>query len=260
MTATIRHSSAGPGSSSAIVAAVYLGALLLAESVVVWNATIGMALHLAVLFALLIHSGLSWIGQRWFLVALALVPLIRVVSLSLPLTVFPPVSWFGLVGLPLLAAAAMAVWIIGPSREEIGFQLGRPSQQLAIALAGIPLGVAEFLILGRAPLRVESGWPTALMSAAVLIVFTGFMEELIFRGILQSVAMRIFNEWGIVYVSAVFAVMHIGYLSAADFGFVFLIGLGFGWVFARTRSLLGVSMAHGLTNVVLFLVMPALMS
>jgi hypothetical protein len=39
---------------------------------------------------------------------------------------------------------------------------------------------------------------------------------------------------------------------------VFTVALLFGWVAEATWSLLGVTLAHGLTNIVLFLVMPFL--
>jgi LysM repeat protein len=39
---------------------------------------------------------------------------------------------------------------------------------------------------------------------------------------------------------------------------VFVVGLLFGWLVARTRSLLGVTLAHGVTNITLYLVMPFL--
>jgi len=44
--------------------------------------------------------------------------------------------------------------------------------------------------------------------------------------------------------------------SLLDVLFVGVVGLFFGWVVHRTRSLLGVTLAHGLTNIILFLVMP----
>jgi membrane protease YdiL (CAAX protease family) len=37
---------------------------------------------------------------------------------------------------------------------------------------------------------------------------------------------------------------------------VFVVAVVFGWAVRRTGSLLGVTVAHGLTNVILFLVMP----
>ena len=70
------------------------------------------------------------------------------------------------------------------------------------------------------------------------------------------------SAWGeysaFVYVSILFAVLHIGYNSLADILFVFIVGFAFGLIVLRTGSLLGVTIAHGLTNTVLFLVVPFL--
>ena len=63
---------------------------------------------------------------------------------------------------------------------------------------------------------------------------------------------------GLVYVSALFAVLHIGHLSVADVMFVFLVGLVFASLVRRTGSLFGVTLAHGATNIGLFLVFPFL--
>ena len=82
------------------------------------------------------------------------------------------------------------------------------------------------------------------------------MEELIFRGVLQRSAVQAFSGWGIVYVSLLFAILHMGFLSWLDIIFVFAVALFFGWVVKKTGSLLGVTLSHGLTNIVLFLVAP----
>jgi hypothetical protein len=50
--------------------------------------------------------------------------------------------------------------------------------------------------------------------------------------------------------------MHAGYRSAADVVFVFGVGLLFGKLVDWGGSILGVSLAHGLTNVILLVVMP----
>jgi hypothetical protein len=54
----------------------------------------------------------------------------------------------------------------------------------------------------------------------------------------------------------VFAVLHVGYESAADVAFVFILALFLGWAVARTRSLLGVALCHGIANVVLYVIVP----
>jgi hypothetical protein len=91
------------------------------------------------------------------------------------------------------------------------------------------------------------------------LIFTGFTEELVFRGLLQSLSLPIMGRFAFVYVSLLFAVMHIGYRSLADLVFVFTVGLYFAFVVQWSGSILGVSLAHGVTNTTLFVVMPDLM-
>jgi len=57
-------------------------------------------------------------------------------------------------------------------------------------------------------------------------------------------------------VSVLFAIMHIGWKSPADILFVFAVGLFYGLVFLKTRCLLGITISHGITNIMLFMVMP----
>ncbi len=59
-------------------------------------------------------------------------------------------------------------------------------------------------------------------------------------------------------MSLLFAVLHIGFLSLIDVVFVFAVALFFGWVVKKTGSLLGVTLAHGITNILLYLVVPFL--
>ena len=61
---------------------------------------------------------------------------------------------------------------------------------------------------------------------------------------------------GIVYVSFIFAILHMGFLSWLDIAFVFLVALFFGWMVKKTGSLLGVTLSHGITNILLYLVVP----
>jgi membrane protease YdiL (CAAX protease family) len=95
--------------------------------------------------------------------------------------------------------------------------------------------------------------------ALILLVSTGFIEELVFRGIMQRAASECLGEGlGSVYVAAIFAMMHMGHSSWPDIVFVFGVSLFFSWVVVRTRSVVGVTIAHGVTNIVLFLVLPTL--
>lgn len=100
--------------------------------------------------------------------------------------------------------------------------------QLAIALIGIPLGLMEYSILRPEPI-IPQLTPGAVVTASViLIIFTGFTEELTFRGVMKRATDDLFGvEISAIYVSLVFAVLHITHLSALDVFFVFGIGLLF---------------------------------
>ena len=177
-------------------------------------------------------------------------------NLSLPLVGIPQVYWYLIISVPLLVTAVMAVRNLGLSWASIGLNWGRVPFQLLIALSGLILGYIEYSILQPEPLAASLTWEEAAIPALILLVSTGFMEELVFRGVMQRVAVRRLGRFGFIYVAAVFAILHIGHSSALDILFVFAVALFFGWVVVRTRSLLGVTLAHGLTNIMLFLVVP----
>jgi membrane protease YdiL (CAAX protease family)/LysM repeat protein len=237
----------------------YLVALAAAELLIALRSLeAGLALHLTLLFALPIHATFAPARQQALLLTLVFAPLVRLVSLALPLAGLPIQSWWLLTSIPLFISALAAIRILGFSRQQLGLQIDRLPRQLAIALVGIPLAATEYFILHPAPIVVELSWETVLVPAAVLVISTGFLEELLFRGVMQAAAAPLLGRWGLVYVSVLFAVLHIGYLSVLDVVFVFAVGLGFAWLVARTGSLLGVTLAHGLTNVGLFVVFPVL--
>jgi hypothetical protein len=103
-------------------------------------------------------------------------------------------------------------------------------------------------------------WESILLAALILLIFTGLLEEFIFRGLQQSTALPILGRYAIPFVAAVFAVLHLGYRSALDVLFVFGVALFFGWIVQRSGSILGVSLSHGLTNISLYLIFPLLLT
>jgi membrane protease YdiL (CAAX protease family)/LysM repeat protein len=158
----------------------------------------------------------------------------------------------------LLIAAFFAGRIADITNKMQGFTLRAIPAQVMISLTGVGLGYLEFLILRPQPLIAEFTLQQIWIPALILLIFTGFLEEWIFRGLMQYTALRIFGRSGFIYVAAVFAVLHLGYKSLLDVLFVFVVALFFGWVVLKTGSILGATLAHGLTNIGLFLVFPFL--
>jgi membrane protease YdiL (CAAX protease family) len=244
------------------VSIIYLVLLAIAElvsslGVPPW----GIVLHGGILFALIIQGTMYGdTRERAFLISLSFAPLIRIISFTTPLTTFPQVYWYAIVGAPLLVAVFALIRTTGLKNHQIGIRVGNLPVQLLISLVGIGLGFLEYLILKPEPLVADFTFEAIIGPALILLIFTGFLEELVFRGVFQYCAVRHLGKLGFVYVSMVFAIMHIGYLSVLDFGFVFLVAMIFAYLVQRTGSILGVTLAHGLTNIGLFLIFPFLMN
>ncbi len=243
-----------------IIALVYLLAITLAELVTVITQTLvlwGIISYAVILAALILHSALAKDSTyRQFLLSLALVPLVRILSLSLPLANIPRLWWEPIIYLPLLIAATQVVRILGWKLGEVGLNIKMPLVQIAVMLSGFGFGIIEYFILKPeariAELTISELW----FPAIILLLTTGLVEEFIFRGVMQRAALQRFGGWGIVYVSLLFAILHMGFLSWLDGAFVFAVALFFGWVVNKTGSLFGVTLSHGITNIMLFLVVP----
>jgi CAAX protease family protein len=235
----------------------YLAGIVLAEVLVVADPAFGMACHLVIVAGLMVQGSLGTEGHRPLVIALVPVPLVRILSLSLPLTP-GPVAWrYVLTGLPLLAAALWAARLLAPSRQEIGLMWGRPLTQLGIGLVGAPIGSLTYLILKPAPLVSAFSWRSAVPLSLGLVV-AGALEEFIFRGLLQMGAQRVLGRSGPLYASLVSTAMYIGYRSAAMLALTLVVSLGFAWLVARSHSLLGVGLAHGVANILVFVTLPLL--
>ena len=243
------------------VAILFLLAVIAAEWVTTYFQPLwGIASHIAILIGVILHS--ARVGQRLhreLLLSLSLVPLVRILSLSMPLANVPQIWWYPIIYTPLIVASIVVMRILGYGADEVGLNFRRLLVQPAVMLSGIGLGVAEYYILTPEPMVAELTLQSVLLPALILIVFTGFAEEFMFRGVLQrSAGQALGTWWGIIYVSVLFAILHMGFLSWFDVVFVFLVALFFSWLVKKTGSLFGVTLAHGITNVMLFLIMPFL--
>ena len=160
----------------------YLLALTLAETITVLvDPRAGMILHGMILLAVMLLSALSHHKRELrFLLPLALPPLIRLLSLALPLANFPLIYWYAVIGVPLFIATFLTVRATGLTAEMIGLRLSWRELpiQLLIGLSGALFGFIEYLILRPEPLVSEPSWELVLLTALILLVFTGFQEEL----------------------------------------------------------------------------------
>lgn len=249
----------------------YLLWLVLAELVLAAGALTGdSSFYVAGIFAdvfllvaLVVHA--TWIHSAQpklsaFLTALVLAPLVRVASLSAPFAPFSVLEFLVFVAIALLLGSIGVAVVLGLRPADLRLWIGTPRVVVAnagIAAGGIGLGVVEFYILRPEPWISALTLEAFVLGGIVVFLATGLAEELIFRGALLTTAERAFGRRrGLLLVTIVFTVLHIGFLSPLDFGFVFLAGLYFGVTVQETKSLYGAVGAHTLANVMLYLVLP----
>jgi uncharacterized protein len=191
--------------------------------------------------------------------SLSLVPLIRVISLGLPLGAVSQEWWYLLAAIPLMGGAITAARVLGMTRADVGLQLpGKFGWLLTgvVALCGVLIGIAEHSLLGASPAPRQDTMVDLLFFLTILIVGTGIVEEVIFRGVIHAAAVAALGvQPGIVLVSVLFAVMHLGHGSFLNIIFLFGVALYFGHIRQQTGSLLGVILAHATANFVLLILM-----
>jgi len=243
---------------TAVICLAYLVAIAAAELITILVSPLGGIIFYFVILSLLIFNS-SIVGQhpsqRLFL-ALGLVPLMRILTLSVTIAELSQIYWYLVISGPLLVGIFSVIIALNLHPPEIGLTRGTFSIQVLIALTGIGFGLVEYLILKPESLIDHLTVQEFLAPALVILVCTGFVEELAFRGVMQHSAIKALGSWGWVYIAVLFSLFQIWHRSAIDCLFVLAVALFFGWAVKKTGSILGVSLSHGLVNIFLFLIFP----
>jgi membrane protease YdiL (CAAX protease family) len=241
-----------------IVVPAYLVAIAAAEAIGVFIGVVLSTLCYGLLILVLLnHYALGErASYRRILPILALAPLLSILSLILPVKQVPQIYWYAMVGVPVLMAVALTARLLGLSWTSLGLRVTALLPQVMITLHGIPLGLAGFLIARPEPLLPSLEWQNIAIGSAILFIFVGFTEEIIFRGLLQQVTVERFGRAGMLYSSILFAAMYIGSLSPSYVIFMGLVGLFFSWCVYRTGSIWGVALAHGIMMIGMLLLWP----
>jgi membrane protease YdiL (CAAX protease family) len=281
-TATATAEMASPRISRWTYLLGYLAAVILAEILIAIPGantaverpfqSIGLGIHILLVFTLMFGSVFLQTRDTVLaplLVAASLASLVRVFSLAVPRFPFftspstnplNTIPWLALVSVPLLVSVVAVSYVQRLRPRDLGLGIRRWQDvplQVVIALTGIPLGLLEYAILQPPSWIAVGSFGAIAVGGLVIFLATGLSEELIFRGILLKRAVEALGERsGLLYVTALFASLHIFFLSAYDLVFVFAVGLFYGFVVLNTKNLWGAILSHSLGNVMLYLVAP----
>jgi membrane protease YdiL (CAAX protease family) len=241
-----------------LLSVAYLIAMVIAELTIyrmqpVW----GVSIYLIILFSLIVTTMLAkGQSQRDFFIALGLAPLIRIFGLASPgILGISQYLWYIIASIPIIASIISVSKTINFSANDIGLNFNKPFIQFLVAISGIGLAIVDYWILKPAAWTDGLTIQEILFPAIVLLIFTGLIEELSFRGVIQR-ASGALGSYGWIFIAAVYAALQIWQGSILHCLFCFGVGLLFGWTVKKTRSISGVGAAHGFINIGLYLIFP----
>jgi hypothetical protein len=240
--------------------AIFILGLLISELIYTFvDLKIGITLYSILLGCLLLFLAFAKLEQNTnhLFTILILMPLTRLVGSAMPVAMLNFYSRISLVYVILFLAAFSIFYIMPLNFSDLGYRLrGLEYLPGAVILAAF-LGFIEFNILKPERLVDSLTLLTALEGFLVTVVFTGFVEELIFRGLLQNtMALRFNITFTLLLSNVIFATMHIVWGQPLEILFVFAVGLLLGIIFWKTKNLILVSFIHGMLNFCLFVIYP----
>lgn len=248
-----------PTKTQSSILICYIVILIFSEVVTTYDMTSwGIGLQVLLITCLVINSTLTKSTKfSYLLQAMVLLPLIRIMSLSIPVIELEPLYWLALMAIPIMAA----IWILMQSqhisREMAGLNAKNLPLQILVGLTGLGFGFVEYLIFQPTAFIPDLNPVNIVFASSIIIFSTGLLEELVFRGIIQRNAENIMGKiWGIIFTSVLFTGFNISWNSSMDIIFIFAVSTCYGYVFQKTRSILGISISHGLCNVLLFIILP----
>jgi membrane protease YdiL (CAAX protease family) len=246
--------------------AVYLGAAVLGEIALPFAPTATALIDVAVLVTSLTHFG--W-AQRSpialgdpsirVLPAVALVPLLRLLSLTLPVPDIDPIFWVAASAGPLLLAVLASARLAHMDVAEMSLtRVARDRVSALIVIGSLPAGIGLGMAAPSPIVWGQQAPIAASFVAAILVAGAAIPEELIFRGVLQPLLTDLMGRAAPALAALVFAATYIGTESPVFVLVMAGIGLVYGWNVRRSGSLWPAIAAHAVLILSQVFLVPAL--
>lgn len=244
------------------VVLAYSSAIVIAEMLGAFGWVIGGALLDAALVPILLGH-FVWVErtpQRRLLPVLALIALLRVLSIAAVVPRLPVVTWYITVGGALLIGEYVTVRLVDEPWARLNLAIRRPSLDVAIAAFGVPAGLIGYVLLRPDQLIPDAGPAHVVAGIVALVIFGAFAEELLFRGLLLVVSVESIRSEhvALAYATVMSTAM---YLGSGSMAYTLAIG-GYGFLLGATilrgGSLWGATASHSLALVGMAFVWPTL--
>lgn len=232
--------------------------LVVAEAITLAaGATAGVFAHsfmLVLLLGLSLHLGTGSL-QRLTL-SVAVLPLVRILSLALPAAIVPIVYWYLEIGLAGIEGILLVMRRLNLSPADVGLRRTSIAEIATVGVLGAILGLPAYLIGGRVDLGHGGGLVGLAIACAVVVVFVGFFEELLFRGLIQSAGTALFSRGGVLLSVGATVLMYSASLNPRYIIFIALVATLFGVVARRSGSIVAPVVGHAALALVQLVVLP----
>lgn len=187
---------------------------------------------------------------------LALVPLLGVAAGALPLERHS-MGWIAVLAATMLVSALL-VARPAPVRS-LATVLGGGPGQVAVALAGAPLGLGAYVACEPSPIATPGDGPAAVATAVAALFLAGAVWELVFRAMVQPALASALGGSGVAGASVVSSAAGAAIGGAGLAVAMLAAGAVLGAATARTASIAGAAAAQGVLLVGLLVVWPAVL-
>ena len=158
----------------------------------------------------------------------------------------------------LMIGAIMYLWLRKVPFDKVGLWKGTVRLHLQIftgTIVGLTIGFIQRMIIRPEPTNLG---PNLLQDIfyviIVMFIFVSLTEELLFRGIVQTHMTGFLSQGQSIYLtSMIFSVFHIRWSNPFEILSASITSFVFGYMMIKTNSLLSPVLAHGLSNVTLYL-------
>lgn len=189
---------------------------------------------------------------------LMLLPLLRLINLSVPIFFNDTLYTFVFIYIPLAIPVIAIIIHQRNSLEEIGITTKNFLLYMVLSVPlGFLLGLGEYLIIRPGYLIPDLTFVNIFILTFIMVFYVGLVEELIFRSILQTRLEKTLSvREALIITSLLFGLMHSGYGTFYEMLYTGFVGFFIGFLFYKTKSLPFAAVMHGFANVFLFGVLP----
>ncbi len=193
---------------------------------------------------------------------LAAIPLLRMLSMAMPVGLIQPLYRYPMVGIPVLVSIGIILKETNVPWSQIGLQwpqIQRSDQiweNVLIAMSGLPLGLMGYYFADPIPLLTTFSWGAVIASTLVIIFYIAILEEVVFRGMVLTTLQNTFGQMGILIATVLYTLMFASYHSIEGIILMGFSSLLYSWHVLESRSILAATISHTLMIVGMLIVWP----